>query len=61
MTNAPLPPGRLGLPWIGETMSIARNNHKFYRDHLAKYGPNVRKRLSAAYGADVGAVVSNDR
>jgi retinoid hydroxylase len=45
VTNAPLPPGRLGLPWIGETMSIARNNHKFYRDHLAKYGPVFKTRL----------------
>ncbi|MBF4769589.1 cytochrome P450 [Nocardioides agariphilus] len=40
-----LPPGKLGLPWIGETMSIARNNHQFYRDHIAKYGPVFKTRL----------------
>ena len=43
--TAPLPPGKLGLPWIGETMSIARNNHQFYRDHFAKYGPIFKTRL----------------
>ena len=26
-------------------MSIARNNHKFYRDHFAKYGPIFKTRL----------------
>jgi cytochrome P450 len=26
-------------------MSIARNNHKFYRDHIAKYGPVFKTRL----------------
>ena len=45
MTDAPLPPGRLGLPWIGETMPLSRNNHKFYRDHFAKYGPIFKTRL----------------
>jgi cytochrome P450 len=43
--TAPLPPGRLGLPWIGETLSIARNNHQFYRDHLTKHGPVFKTRL----------------
>ncbi len=43
--TAPLPPGKLGLPWIGETMAIARNNHQFYRDHFAKYGPIFKTRL----------------
>jgi cytochrome P450 len=40
-----LPPGRLGAPWIGETLSIARNNHQFYRDHFKKYGPVFKTRL----------------
>ena len=26
-------------------MSLARNNHKFYRDHFAKYGPVFKTRL----------------
>jgi cytochrome P450 len=49
MTNEtqplPLPPGRFGLPWLGETMSLVRSNHGFYRDRLARYGPIFRTRL----------------
>lgn len=40
-----LPPGKLGLPWIGETLGIAKNNHQFYRDHIKKYGPVFKTRL----------------
>ncbi|MEO6512963.1 MAG: cytochrome P450, partial [Nocardioides sp.] len=43
--TASLPPGKLGLPWIGETLSIAKNNHQFYRDHIKKYGPVFKTRL----------------
>ena len=43
--TASLPPGKLGAPWIGETLGIARNNHKFYKDHFAKYGPIFKTRL----------------
>ncbi len=43
--TASLPPGKLGAPWIGETLGIARNNHQFYKDHLAKYGPIFKTRL----------------
>ncbi len=43
--TAPLPPGKLGAPWIGETLGIARNNHKFYKDHFATYGPIFKTRL----------------
>ena len=46
MTSAaPLPPGKLGLPWIGETLGIARNNHGFYEDRFKKYGPIFKTRL----------------
>ena len=41
----PLPPGRLGLPWLGETMSILRSNHGFHRDRVARYGPIYKTRL----------------
>ena len=41
----PLPPGRFGLPWIGETFSIIRSNHGFYNDRIEKYGPIFRTRL----------------
>ncbi len=40
-----LPPGKLGLPWVGETLGIARNNHAFYTDRFAKYGPIFKTRL----------------
>ncbi len=45
MRKAPLPPGKLGLPWLGETASIARNNHGFYTDRFARYGPIFKTRL----------------
>jgi cytochrome P450 len=41
----PLPPGSLGLPWIGESLAIAGNNHKFYKDRFKKYGPIFKTRL----------------
>jgi cytochrome P450 len=41
----PLPPGRFGMPWLGETFSIIRNNHGFYKDRLEKYGPIFKTRL----------------
>jgi cytochrome P450 len=41
----PLPPGKLGLPWLGETLAIAKNNHGFYKDRFAKYGPVFKTRL----------------
>ncbi len=43
--TATLPPGKLGLPWIGETMGLARNNHQFYKSHFAKHGPVFKTRL----------------
>jgi cytochrome P450 len=45
----PLPPGRFGLPWLGESLAIVRSNHAFYTDRLAKYGPIFRTRL---FGSD---------
>jgi len=41
----PLPPGRFGLPWVGESLSIVRSNHGFYTDRFAKYGPVFKTRL----------------
>ncbi|MGH7617714.1 MAG: cytochrome P450 [Gemmatimonadaceae bacterium] len=41
----PLPPGNLGLPWLGETIAIGTNNHKFYKTRFAKYGPIFKTRL----------------
>jgi cytochrome P450 len=44
-STKPLPPGSLGLPWLGESLAIASNNHKFYKDRFAKYGPIFKTRL----------------
>ena len=44
-STKPLPPGKLGLPWIGESLAIAANNHGFYKDRFAKYGPIFKTRL----------------
>ncbi|GAA1951076.1 cytochrome P450 [Microbacterium deminutum] len=41
----PLPPGRLGLPWLGESLSLLRSNHGFYTDRLAAHGPIFKTRL----------------
>ncbi|MEZ3160272.1 cytochrome P450 [Microbacterium sp. BWT-B31] len=39
------PPGRLGLPWLGESLALLRSNHGFYKDRAAKYGPVFKTRL----------------
>lgn len=44
-STKPLPPGSLGLPWLGETLSIAGSNHGFYKERFAKYGPIFKTRL----------------
>jgi cytochrome P450 len=41
----PLPPGTLGLPWLGETLAIALSNHGFYKDRFRKHGPIFKTRL----------------
>lgn len=43
--SLPLPPGRLGLPWLGESLSLVRSNHGFYTDRLAVHGPIFKTRL----------------
>lgn len=40
-----LPPGSLGLPWLGESLAIASSNHGFYKDRFARYGPIFKTRL----------------
>lgn len=44
-SRKPLPPGRFGLPWLGETMSLVRSNHGFYKERLAEHGPIFKTRL----------------
>jgi retinoid hydroxylase len=41
----PLPPGRFGVPWLGETLAILKSNHGFHRERVAKYGPIYKTRL----------------
>jgi cytochrome P450 len=43
--SPPPPPGRFGLPWLGETMALVRSNQGFYQDRLARHGPIFKTRL----------------
>src|SRR5436305_6459539 len=38
MTTAPLPPGRSGLPLLGETLAFAKNPFRFIDERLAAHG-----------------------
>jgi retinoid hydroxylase len=38
MSTAPLPPGRSGLPLLGETLAFAKNPFGFIEERLAKHG-----------------------
>ncbi|QSQ20045.1 cytochrome P450 [Pyxidicoccus parkwayensis] len=41
----PLPPGSFGLPLLGETLSIAWNNHGFFIKRFKKYGHVFKSHL----------------
>ena len=41
----PLPPGSLGLPWIGETLPFVQDSYAFFAKRRKKYGPVFRTRL----------------
>jgi cytochrome P450 len=41
-----LPPGRLGLPWIGESVDYFRDPFTFLRSRHERYGPVFRTRLA---------------
>lgn len=40
--TAPLPPGTMGLPLIGETLAFAKNGFTFVADRVARHGPIFR-------------------
>ena len=44
-TQKPTPPGSLGLPFIGETLSYVRDNHRFFEERFARLGPVFKTRL----------------
>lgn len=55
-----VPPGRLGLPWLGETLALLRNPFAFLDVRRGRYGPVFKSRilgrptvfLCSAAGAD---------
>lgn len=52
----PLPPGRLGPPWIGETLSFLRDSGAFLREHRRNYGPVFKTRLFGQPTVVIGGV-----
>lgn len=45
MSDAPLPPGSTGIPWLGEAHHLARDPFAFVRDRAASHGTVARSRL----------------
>ena len=45
MSSKPLPPGREGLPLVGETLAFAKNPFAFIDQRLARYGRIFRSRV----------------
>jgi retinoid hydroxylase len=43
--SLPMPPGDLGLPWIGETLAFVRDSFAFFAERRQKHGPVFRTRL----------------
>jgi cytochrome P450 len=43
--TAPPPPGRLGLPWLGETLALLRNPFAFLDVRQGRYGPVFKSRV----------------
>jgi len=41
----PLPPGSLGLPWIGETLAFVKDSFGFFAERRKKHGPVFKTRL----------------
>lgn len=43
--STPLPPGRLGLPYLGETLALLRNPFRFLEERQARYGDVFKSRI----------------
>jgi cytochrome P450 len=44
-SDGPLPPGRLGLPYLGETLAILRNPFRFVEERRDRYGNVFKSRV----------------
>ncbi len=47
-TGLPLPPGDLGLPYVGETLHFGRDPHRFVAERRARYGDVFKTHLLGA-------------
>ncbi len=45
IASLPLPPGDLGLPYLGETMQFGRDPHQFVTERRERYGPIFKTNL----------------
>lgn len=53
----PLPPGKTGVPVLGETLSFLKNAFGFIEDRTVRYGPVFRTRL---FGRETAVIVGPD-
>ena len=61
MTTAPLPPGRGGLPLLGETLAFAKNPFRFVEERFRSIGPLGRCAAPCCYPAAVAPTPNADR
>jgi cytochrome P450 len=45
MSDEPLPPGRLGLPWVGELPLLLRDGYGWVEERARRHGPIFRTRI----------------
>ena len=45
MSALPLPPGRSGLPLLGEVLAFARDPYDFYESRFRAHGPVFRTKF----------------
>src|SRR5438552_219191 len=56
-TKKPLPPGRRGLPLLGETLTFAKDPFQFVEDKITKHGRVFRSRI---FGQDTVVIAGAD-
>ncbi len=57
MSDAPLPPGRAGLPFLGETLDFLEDGFDFVEARTRRHGPIFRTRI---LGRDTAVIVGPD-